>query len=116
MTYYAIKIAATTIFIVIISEISKRQSFAAAILASLPLISIIAMTWLYIETKDVTKVSALSMSVFWLVLPSLVLFVVLPTLLKQGVNFYLSMGISMLITAICYLLMVTILNIINVKL
>ena len=116
MAYYLIKIAVTTILIVAISEIAKRSSFAGALLASLPLISVLAMLWLYIDTNDVTKVSALATSVFWLVLPSLVLFVTLPLLLKQGLHFYVSISISIGLTVVCYWLMVTVLNHYGVKL
>lgn len=116
MAYYLVKVVVTTLLVVIVSEIAKRSSLVGAILASIPLISVLAMIWLYIDTKDITKVSALSSSVFWLVLPSLALFLILPLLLKQGVNFYLGMGISIAITAICYFLMVAILNFFGVKL
>ncbi len=116
MTFYLVKIAVTTILIVVIAEVAKRSSFVGAILASVPLVSVLAMIWLYIDTKDTTKVSALSTSVFWLVLPSLALFVVLPFLLKHGVNFYLGMGISIAITVVCYFLMVALLNLFGVKL
>jgi hypothetical protein len=54
MTYYIVKIVITTVLIVAIAEISKRSSFAGAILASIPIISVLAMTWLYVESKDVT--------------------------------------------------------------
>jgi hypothetical protein len=116
LTYYLVKIVITTIFIVLISEISKRSTFVGAILASVPLISVLAMTWLYIETKDVTKVSSLSISVFWLVIPSLALFLALPLLLKQGLNFYLSISISIGLTVGCYWIMVSALDHFGVKL
>ena len=116
MTYYLVKIAITTLLIVAIAEIAKRSSFAGALLASVPLISVLAMIWLYVDTKDVAKVSALATSVFWLVLPSLALFVTLPVLLKQGLNFYLSMSISIGITLGCYFLMISLLNHFGVKL
>lgn len=116
MSYYLVKIAITTILIVAISEIAKRSSLIGAILASIPLVSVLAMIWLYVDTKDVNKISALSTSVFWLVLPSLALFLVLPPLLKYGVNFYLSLGISIAVTAICYFIMVSVLNHFGVKL
>jgi hypothetical protein len=116
MVYYLIKIAITTVLIVVISEIAKRSSFAGALLASIPLISVLAMFWLYVDTKDITKVSALATSVFWLVLPSLALFVALPLLLKQGLHFYLSISLSIGFTIGCYWLMVTILNYYGVKL
>lgn len=116
MTYYLIKIAITTVLIVSISEIAKRSSLVGAILASVPLVSVLAMIWLYIDTKDITKVSNLSTGVFWLVIPSLVLFLALPILLKQGLNFYLSTGISIGLTVACYWIMVSVLKHFGVEL
>lgn len=116
MLYYAAKIAITTLLIVLISEIAKRSSFWGAVLASIPLISVLAMIWLYVDTKDIAKISALSTSVFWLVLPSLVLFIILPLLLKQGLHFYLSLSVSLIVTVVCYWGMVSVLNHWDVKL
>ena len=99
-----------------ISEIAKRSSFIGALLASVPLISLLAILWLYVDTKDVSKVSALATSVFWLVLPSLVLFLTLPLLLKQGLHFYLSVSISVGLTVICYWFLFIALNYYGIKL
>jgi hypothetical protein len=116
MAYYIVKIAVTTILIVLISEISKRHSFAAAVLASIPLVSVIAMVWLYVDTRDVHSVAALASNIFWLVIPSLALFISLPILLKSGVNFYASLAISVAITSACYYAMVLILPRIGINL
>lgn len=116
MTYYLVKIAITTILIVVISEIARRSTFVGAILASVPLISVLAMVWLYIDTKDVNRVGNLSISVFWLVIPSLALFLSLPLLLKQGLNFYLSISISTGLTIGCYWIMVSALEHFGVEL
>ena len=116
MVYYAIKILITTALIVIISEVSKLSTFVGAILASIPLVSVLAMLWLYHDTKDVVKVSALATSVFWLVLPSLVLFISLPLLIKQGLHFYLSISISILLTISAYWLMLFVLEHFGIKL
>ncbi len=116
MNYYILKIVITTILIVAISEISKRSSLIGAILASVPLVSVLAMVWLYQDTKDINKINELSVSIFWLVLPSLALFISLPILLKQGLNFYLSLIISIGVTATCYYLMVKILNYFGISL
>jgi hypothetical protein len=116
MGYYITKIAVTTILIVLISEIAKRSSFTGAILASIPLISVLAMIWLYIDTKDVSKVSTLSSSIFWLVLPSLILFIALPLLLKNGIGFYASMTVSLGLTVFSYWLMILALGHFGVKL
>jgi len=116
MIYYITKLVITAVLIVVISEIARRSSFMGAILASIPLISVLAMIWLYIDTNDAMKVSVLATSVFWLVIPSLALFVSLPLLLKNGINFYLSMGISIAVTIVCYFLMIAALDHYGIKL
>ncbi len=92
--YYALKIAISAALILLISEVSKRSTVIGAIFASLPLVSFLAILWLYRETKDTAKIAALSTDIFWLVLPSLLFFVLFPILLKRAVNFYLAFGIS----------------------
>ena len=115
MFYYAVKILVSSILIVVISEISKKYSMLGGIIASLPLLSILAMVWLYVETEDIQKVSSLSTSVFWFVIPSLALFISLPILLKNGLGFYLSLFISSCITIGCYYLMLFILTHYGIK-
>jgi len=103
MSYYLAKIVVTSALVVLISEVSRRSSLAGAVLASVPIVSVLAMIWLYVDTRDVSQVSALSRDVIWLVLPSLVLFVVLPILLKRGVGFYTSLTVSIGATVLAYL-------------
>lgn len=102
MTYYIVKIAVTTGLVVLISEISKRSTLIGAVLASVPLVSVLAMIWLYADTRDAAQVAVLSRSVFWLVLPSLVLFVLLPVLLERGYGFPLSLTTSVAATIAAY--------------
>lgn len=110
MGWYLTKLVITAVLIVLISEISKRSSLVGAILASVPLVSVLGMIWLYVDTGDVSKITSLSTSIFWLVLPSLSLFVALPVLLAQQVPFYLSMTISLAIMIACYFAMVFVLG------
>ena len=100
---YLVKILLTAVAVVVISETAKRSTLAGAVLASIPIISVLALFWLYIDTQDVARVSALASQVFWLVLPSLVFFLVLPLLLKHGIGFYPSILTSMGVTAGCYI-------------
>jgi F0F1-type ATP synthase assembly protein I len=90
MTQYIIKIIISAAVIVAVSEIAKRSALLGGLLASLPIISFMAMIWLYVDTKDAAKVASLSINIFWLVLPSLVFFLVLPWLLKMKVHFIAS--------------------------
>ena len=113
---YLTKIIVSSILLVCIAEIAKRNSLIASLIASLPLVSILAMVWLYIDTKDSVKVANLATGTFWFVLPSLALFISLPLLIKKGFNFYLSLIISCTLTIICYALMLVILKKFNIKL
>lgn len=107
MWYYITKVFISAVLIVAISELAKRSSVLGAVLASVPLLSVIAMIWLYHESGDTAKISALASSIFWLVIPSLLLFVSLPALLKSGFNFYPSLAISIGLTSLAYLLMLS---------
>jgi hypothetical protein len=106
MVYYAVKVLISASLVVLVSELAKRSTLAGAVLASIPLVSVLAMIWLYVDTRDVAQVAALSRSVFWLVLPSLVLFVLLPVLLQRGVGFYASLVASIGATVVAYLGMI----------
>ena len=110
MTYYIIKIVVSVALLVGISEIAKRSSFLGGLLASLPLVSLLAMVWLFVETKSREKVAALSHSILWLVLPSLVFFLVLPVLLKTRLNFYAALALSVGAMLISYGAMVAVLK------
>lgn len=102
MTYLVTKIAITTLTVVLVSEIARRSSVAGAILASIPTVSVLALIWLYLDTRDIAQVNALSRSIVWLVLPSLVLFIVLPALTDRGLGFFPSLAIAIGATVIAY--------------
>jgi hypothetical protein len=99
---YVVRIVVTVVLVVAIAELSKRSSLAGALLASVPITSVLAMVWLYTDTRDVAQVAQLSKSVFWLVLPSLALFLVLPALLQRGLAFYASLTASIGATVVVY--------------
>ena len=100
--YLLLKTLISVFIIVAVSEIAKRYTWAAAIIVSLPLTSLLAFLWLYWDTKDTQKVIELSYSTIIMSLPSFVFFIVLPLLLKFKQNFILSIVISIISTAIAY--------------
>ncbi len=99
-----LKTAITALLVLAISEFSKRSTVAGAILASLPITSVIAMIWLYRDTGDLQKVSELSRGIFWAVIPSLVFFVIFPFLVGRGYRFGSSLAISSAVTSVGYIL------------
>lgn len=116
MLYYVLKVFVSALVIVAITEIAKRSSGFAALVASLPLTSLLAFIWLHMEGAAPGEIAGLSRQIFWLVLPSLVLFVLLPVLLRQGLNFWLSLGLSAAATAGCYLALLPLLRRLGVQL
>jgi hypothetical protein len=116
MWQYVVKIIATAAIVVVIAELAKRSSFWGAVLASLPLTSLLAFIWLYADTGNTEGVAALSSSIFWLVLPSLLLFVALPLLLRSGVSFWPSLGLASAATVAAYFGMIWLLERFHVRL
>ena len=110
MLQTAVKVLVTSVLVVAIAEAGKRSSLLGALLASLPLTSLIAMIWLYADTRDGEKVADLASSIFWLVLPSLILFVALPLLLRRGVPFAASLTIASALTVAGYFAMLALLR------
>jgi hypothetical protein len=102
MLYYVAKVVLSALVIVAVSEIAKRSSIFAAVIASLPMTSLLAFVWLRLEGTPSVEIARLAEQILWLVLPSLVLFLVLPFLLRLGVAFWLSMGIAVAVTAASY--------------
>jgi len=116
MLYYTLKVGISAIVIVAIAEIAKRSSGFAALLAALPLTSLLAFMWMNFEGAEPERIAELSSQIFWLVLPSLVLFLLLPLLIRQGLGFWLSLAISVVVTAACYLAMLPVLRKFGVQL
>lgn len=110
MIEQVLKVLLTSVLVISASEAAKRNVVIGAILASLPLTSLLAMIWLYVDTRDPEKVATLASGIFWLILPSLTLLLVLPVLLRKGVPFVPSILISVALTAASYFAMLAILK------
>ena len=68
MWQYAIKVVITAAVVVAVSELAKRSTFWGALLASLPITSLLAFLWLYQANHNTEAIASLSQSIFWLVL------------------------------------------------
>jgi hypothetical protein len=108
MAYYLVKLLLSAALIVLISEISKRTGYLGGLIASLPLVSLLAIGWMWLETHDTAKIADFSRSVFWFVLPSLLFFILLPWLMPK-LGFYAALAIACVATAAGYAVMAAIL-------
>jgi hypothetical protein len=108
MLYLFIKAAISGVIVAAVSEVAKRYPGFGALIASLPLVSVLGMIWLWRDKPDVPNMAAHVQATFWFVLPSLPMFLLMPALLKAGWNFWVSLAIGCLLTIALYVAMTAI--------
>jgi hypothetical protein len=106
MLYLAAKAAISGLLIAIISEVAKRYPGFGGLIASLPLVSVLGMMWLWRDKPDAANMAAHAEATFWFVLPSLPMFLLIPAMLKGGFGFWLSLAAGCALTILLYSLMV----------
>ena len=105
MTYLLLKAALSGIIIAVVSETARRAPGVGALIASLPMISILGMVWLWRDGVGADQIAAHAQATFWYVLPSLPMFLIVPVLLKRGVDFWPALSLGCLLTVGLYLAM-----------
>ena len=105
MWYLLIKAALSGTLIAIISEVAKRYPGFGALIASLPLVSLLGMIWLWRDRPDSENMAAHAEATFWFVLPSLPMFLLIPALLRHGWSFWSAIAVGCVLTVFLYGLM-----------
>ncbi|MBU4435457.1 MAG: DUF3147 family protein [Alphaproteobacteria bacterium] len=108
MLYLVLKAALSGVIIAAISEIARKSPGFGALVASLPLISILGMIWLWRDTRDVVRMASHVEATFWYVLPSLPMFLVIPALLRRGVGFWPALLAGCVLTIALYATMMAV--------
>ena len=102
MIQFAVKVLVSALLIAGASELARRSTLAGALLASLPLTSVLAMIWLWQDGAAPERIADFAFSILWLVLPSLLLFIITPLLLRHGFGFWVSLGAGCVATVLGY--------------
>lgn len=105
MLYLAIKALISGVIIAVASETAKRFPGFGALIASLPLVSVLGMIWLWRDKPDPHNMAAHAGATFWYVLPSLPMFLLMPALLNRSVPFWWALAAGCLLTIALYLAM-----------
>jgi hypothetical protein len=105
MWYTLFKAGLSGVLIAIVSEVAKRYPGFGALIASLPLVSVLGMMWLWKDKPDIANMAAHAEATFWFVLPSLPMFLLIPALLRHGIGFWTSLVAGCLLTVSLYGLM-----------
>ena len=100
--FNVIKIIISALIIFIASEIAKKDTLVGAIIVSLPMISLLSIIWIYVETKDIERIISFSYSIFSMIIPSLSFFLTLPYFLKKNISFSISLMLSIVIMIVLY--------------
>ena len=101
---FVVRALLSGIIVALIALIGKKAPAAGALIASLPLISILAMIWLWRDTADIKLLANHAEATFWYVLPSLPMFLLIPWMLRSGHSFWVALSAGIGLTVILYLL------------
>ncbi|KQM21175.1 hypothetical protein ASE73_05720 [Sphingomonas sp. Leaf24] len=102
MFYLVVKALVSGILIAAASEVAKRFPGFGALIASLPLVSVLGMIWLWRDKPDAENMAAHAGATFWYVLPSLPMFLLIPALLRAGLPFWLALTLGCILTIVLY--------------
>ena len=110
------KALASGAIIVAVGELAKRNNTAASIVHSLPLVSVLALVWLFADTRDTALIARHAQGTFWFVLPTLPMFLALPWLLRRGLGFWPALALCLVLTTGLYFLTMRLLKAAGVNL
>ena len=105
MLYLTIKALLSGVIVAAVSVIAKRYPGLGGLVASLPLVSVLGMMWLWRDTHDPVRMAAHAEGTFWFVLPSLPMFLLIPWMLRQGWGFWSALVAGCLLTILLYVAM-----------
>lgn len=104
MLYVVIKAAISGVLVAVASEVARRYAGIGALIASLPLVSVLGMIWLWRDTQDPVRLADHAAATLWYVIPSLPMFVLIPVLLRAGVGFWPALLAGCGVTVMLYLI------------
>ena len=108
MLYPILKALISGVIIMAVSEIAKRSPAFGALVASLPLVSVLAIIWLWRDTGDTIRIADHAEATFWYVIPSLPMFLAFPYLLRHGTPFWGALAAGLILTVVLYSLTIVI--------
>ncbi len=106
MAFLILKALLSGVIVALVSEVAKRNPGIGGLIASLPLISVLGMIWLWNDTRDTERLAAHAEGTFWFVLPSLPMFLLMPLMLRNGAGFWTALIAGCLLTMALYALMI----------
>ena len=101
MAWIVTKYLLTAAVVVLVSEVAKRSDKLGGFVAALPMVTVLALIWLYVEEQPAEKIANHAWYTFWYVLPTLPMFLVFPALLPRF-GFWPTLLACLVLTSICF--------------
>lgn len=101
MGWLVTKYLITAAVVVLVSEVAKRSDRLGGLLAALPLVTVLALIWLYVERQPQSKIANHAWYTFWYVVPTLPMFLAFPMLLPR-IGFWPTLLTCVVITVVCF--------------
>jgi hypothetical protein len=108
MSAFVLRAAISGLLVALIAMVARKSPNVGGLIASIPLVSTLGMIWLWRDTRDAALVATYVQSAFWYFLPSMPMFLLIPALLRNDVNFWVALGAGCLLTIILYLITISI--------
>lgn len=83
MSWLIIKYLTTAAIVVLVSEVARRSDKMGALVAALPMVTILALVWMFVEGQGQEKLSNHAYYTFFYVLPTLPMFLAFPWLISR---------------------------------
>lgn len=102
-----VKYLVTAAVVVAVSEIAKRSDRLGALVAALPMVTVLAMTWMFFELKgqeQTEKIANHAYYTFWYVIPTMPMFLLMPWMLRKGTHYGLTLLAGCVLTAVLFVL------------
>jgi hypothetical protein len=103
MLAFWIRALLSGLIVAAVSTVARRYPAGGALIASLPLVSVLGMIWLWHDRPDATNMAAHAEATFWYVLPSLPMFLAIPAMLRRGIDFWPALLAGCVLTIFTYL-------------
>lgn len=113
--YLIVKYLLTAAVVVLVSELARRSDKLGALVASLPLVTVLTLIWLYIEHQPMEKLSRHMYYTFWYVLPTLPMFLYFPWLLSKF-SFWPALGLWAVLTMLVFLIYALLMRVFGINL
>ena len=101
MSWIVTKYLLTAGVVVLVSEIAKRSDKLGGFVAALPLVTVLALIWLYVEGQSGEKIANHAWYTFWYVVPTLPMFLAFP-FLHDRFGFWPTIAACIGITIVCF--------------